>query len=509
MRMPARRPASTHEPRSAVQARPGRQAQPPARQAGAPSAFEHDFSRIPVHPAAPGTLQFALRVNTPGDPHEQEADRVAEQVMRMPLPGPGDECGCRGGAAGGQVQRRASAGGRAAGTVPPLVERVLRSPGQPLDASTRAFMEPRFGRDFSRVRIHSDAEASRSAASVNALAYAVGPHVVMGAGQYAPATPHGRRLLGHELTHVVQQSAAGAAALQRQSAEDPVEVAPTAPVPLSPDAAHARRRRGHPRGRSRGRGRVRCRHRPPRPCRNGQGRGPGAQEEAPGNHVHQRPAGRARPGARHGVQHREQRQPQLDQGHLRLGDLAAKVGGRQSHGHHGGRAHHGARRHPDGHGRLGPRQGEQAPFPARRSTCSRRTRTPPPSRPTSRRSPASPSSWTRRAAWCAGTRSSSSLPAPVPWTTSTSAKRTLPPSGSCARPSRAPSRRAASVPWMRGTRRPRPPCTRCSARRGSRWRRPCGRSWSRALATTSAGCAYTPARRRPGRRRPSTRAPLR
>ncbi|MGB9632210.1 MAG: DUF4157 domain-containing protein [Chloroflexaceae bacterium] len=89
--------------------------------------------------------------------------------------------------------------------MPPIVHEVLRSPGQPLDAETRAFMEPRFGHDFSRVRVHTDARAAESARAVNALAYTVGRDVVFGAGQYAPGASAGRRLLAHELAHVVQQ----------------------------------------------------------------------------------------------------------------------------------------------------------------------------------------------------------------------------------------------------------------------------------------------------------------
>lgn len=90
-------------------------------------------------------------------------------------------------------------------TVPPIVQEVLRSPGQPLGADTRAFVESRFGHDFSRVRIHADARAAESARAVNALAYTVGRDVVFGAGQYAPETMHGRKLLAHELAHVMQQ----------------------------------------------------------------------------------------------------------------------------------------------------------------------------------------------------------------------------------------------------------------------------------------------------------------
>jgi hypothetical protein len=89
--------------------------------------------------------------------------------------------------------------------VPSIVHDVLRSPGQPLDPTTRAFMEPRFGRDFSEVRVHADARAAESAREVNALAYTVGRNVVFGAGQYAPDTVSGNRLLAHELVHVAQQ----------------------------------------------------------------------------------------------------------------------------------------------------------------------------------------------------------------------------------------------------------------------------------------------------------------
>lgn len=90
-------------------------------------------------------------------------------------------------------------------TVPPIINEVLHSSGQPLDAATRAFMEPRFGHDFSQVRVHTDARAAESARTVNALAYTVGRDVVFGKGQYVPTTIAGQRLLAHELTHVVQQ----------------------------------------------------------------------------------------------------------------------------------------------------------------------------------------------------------------------------------------------------------------------------------------------------------------
>jgi Domain of unknown function (DUF4157) len=89
--------------------------------------------------------------------------------------------------------------------VPSIVHDVLNSPGQSLDEGTRAFMEPRFGHDFSQVRVHTDERAVESAEVVNALAYTVGQDVVFGEGQYEPETGEGKRLLAHELTHVVQQ----------------------------------------------------------------------------------------------------------------------------------------------------------------------------------------------------------------------------------------------------------------------------------------------------------------
>jgi hypothetical protein len=86
-----------------------------------------------------------------------------------------------------------------------MVQDVLRSAGRPLEAGIRAFLEPRFGQDFSRVRVHTDAQASESARSVNAHAYTVGQDLVFAQGRYSPGSSDGLRLLAHELTHVVQQ----------------------------------------------------------------------------------------------------------------------------------------------------------------------------------------------------------------------------------------------------------------------------------------------------------------
>ena len=123
--------------------------------------------------------------------------------------GPGGACEICGKAQRASLQRSSSTGradGSANDAVPSVVHEVLGSSGQSLDPASRAFMEPRFSRDFSQVRVHTDAKAARSARALNADAYTVGRDVVFGQGQYAPHTSAGKRLLAHELTHVVQQS---------------------------------------------------------------------------------------------------------------------------------------------------------------------------------------------------------------------------------------------------------------------------------------------------------------
>ena len=147
--------------------------------------------------------QRMLGINEPGDEYEKEADRVAEEVLRMPDPERHEE------------SPRLSAPPFAHQQVPgshtgtggdlPIVDEVLSSPGKPLDAETRTFFEPRFGHDFSRVRVHTDLKAAESARAIHALAYTSGSHVVLPGGN-ALGTEAGRRLLAHELTHIVQQA---------------------------------------------------------------------------------------------------------------------------------------------------------------------------------------------------------------------------------------------------------------------------------------------------------------
>jgi hypothetical protein len=126
-------------------------------------------------------------------------------------PGPTGECeACR----KRRLQRKA-ANSVTPTEVPPIVHEVLRSPGQPLDPAAHAFMDPRFGYDFSHVRVHTDEKAAESARAVDALAYTVGRQIVFGSGQYAPTAPAGRRLLAHELAHTLQQDRFGASVSPR------------------------------------------------------------------------------------------------------------------------------------------------------------------------------------------------------------------------------------------------------------------------------------------------------
>jgi uncharacterized protein DUF4157 len=117
---------------------------------------------------------------------------------------------------------------------------MLRAPGEPLDAAIRGFMESRFGFDFSRVRIHADASAARSAAALDASAYASGPHIAFAAGAYAPRRPDGRALLAHELAHVVQDAGRPAAVLHRQERRPrpaPVDAGAQRIIDLAQDTA--------------------------------------------------------------------------------------------------------------------------------------------------------------------------------------------------------------------------------------------------------------------------------
>lgn len=194
----------------------------------------------------PARVQAKLTINEPGDKYEQAADRIAEQVMRMPGPiapskaavswrGHGTRINWICPECEEELQRKPveeeekleeliqiKEGPGPASEVTPGTEsciRDLKGGGCPLPDSARGYFEPRFGQDFSPVRIHTDAVADESACGISALAYTVGHDIVFAAGQYAPETTAGRQLLAHELTHVVQQEATGSVAVQCQTPE--------------------------------------------------------------------------------------------------------------------------------------------------------------------------------------------------------------------------------------------------------------------------------------------------
>lgn len=160
-----------------------------------------------------GLVQAKLAISSPGDPQEQEADQVADHVMRAHAGSAVAPCTCPAGRETceecqkqqGTVARTSSGKGDLA-VAHSALDPILHSPGQALDATTRAFFEPRFGHDFSSVRLHTDEHGADSAKAVNALAYTAGQHVVFGSNQYSPGTAEGQRLLAHELAHVVQQN---------------------------------------------------------------------------------------------------------------------------------------------------------------------------------------------------------------------------------------------------------------------------------------------------------------
>ena len=143
-------------------------------------------------------LQTKLRINEPGDAYQQEADRVAEQVLAKPAHPGASSAPLR-------IQRHTGQATGNVDTAPASVDRALASPGRPLEPALLQDIEQRFGHDFSGVRVHSGAAAEQSAQDVNANAYTVGQNIVFGQGRFEPGTQEGRNLIAHELTHVVQQ----------------------------------------------------------------------------------------------------------------------------------------------------------------------------------------------------------------------------------------------------------------------------------------------------------------
>lgn len=172
-------------------------------------------------------FQPKLTVNQPNDRYEQEADIMADKVMMKPSSG--YETAFFKPAGISSIQRKCDhckedkkLRKKSEGTPDPSVEApsavhdVLSSESQPLDGITRQFMESGFGYDFSNVKIHNSAMAAKSAQSINSHAFTSGNHIVFNRNQYDPQTEAGRKLLAHELTHVVQQNSKGPSDIQRQ-----------------------------------------------------------------------------------------------------------------------------------------------------------------------------------------------------------------------------------------------------------------------------------------------------
>jgi hypothetical protein len=201
-------------------------------------------------PKPPVKVQPKLTDNQPGNSFEQEADLVADQVMRM-TDSTGIQRKCSTCEEEDKLQRKCAEceeeekktglhrkqSGAGSQFAPSAVQAVLNSAGRPLDPATRAFMEPRFGYDFSGVSIYTDDHAARSAQAINAEAYTFGHRIVFNQSRYAPETQAGKLLLAHELTHVVQQTnpavtrgytSPPAMTVQRQ---DPPAAPQPAPVP--------------------------------------------------------------------------------------------------------------------------------------------------------------------------------------------------------------------------------------------------------------------------------------
>jgi hypothetical protein len=176
-------------------------------QAAAKIMRRHNGAMPSVYPASSreidaGGVAQESSGSTASDAHEHEADTVADRALENPA---------RATAAGQahfQIRRLESQSADRKAIVPATVDRTLASPGRPLEPSLREDMERRFGYDFSPVRVHSDSTAQKSARDIDAQAYTFGHDIVFDSGRFEPGTPGGKRLLAHELTHVVQQTAA-------------------------------------------------------------------------------------------------------------------------------------------------------------------------------------------------------------------------------------------------------------------------------------------------------------
>lgn len=189
----------------------------------------------PGSAAGTGSSTGQYSISRPGDAQEREADHVADIIMRMAdpsttLPTKSAPTGaviqrrcaeCEQEGKGPNVQRKE--GSAAAPHITSSISAgisALKGVGSPLPASSRAFFEPRFGANLSNVRVHTGSQAADTAGAINARAFTVGHDIAFNAGQYAPHSQEGQRLLAHELTHVIQQGAGGRTEVQRQAEDE-------------------------------------------------------------------------------------------------------------------------------------------------------------------------------------------------------------------------------------------------------------------------------------------------
>jgi len=231
-----------------------RTSKPARRPSGYSSSAKH-LAQPAVKPTRNLPIQAKLTIGQPNDKYEQEADRVADQVMRMsdadvaqrvetgtvqPMriqrlcPECEEETAQRQPENEEEEERLQAKEmpGQTPAVTQGLESRInsLKSGGLPLDPATRTFFEPRFGHDFSHVRVHSDDAAADIAKSINARAFTLGNHIAMSSGEYQPNSQSGQRLLGHELTHVIQQrDGRTGSKIQKQGSieSDPIDIGPT------------------------------------------------------------------------------------------------------------------------------------------------------------------------------------------------------------------------------------------------------------------------------------------
>lgn len=258
------RSESVAEPQTETTTEPKESAETGSQSDQATPIYRHSFGKVTaqaqpsLRPSAVSTskpgpprlqlfIQPKLTVNQPNDSFEQEADRIADQIMQPPAPNQPPVIRSVPMSNVAETVREATARdkkqtteqeepqpsahpGRITDlplqrkptepnqpTVSKAVEQTIQSDGKPLDNATRLFMSKRFGHDFRQVRIHDDALAHRASHDIQARAYTHRHHIVFGAGQYQPHTDIGKRLLAHELTHVIQQRAFSSLTLQRQT----------------------------------------------------------------------------------------------------------------------------------------------------------------------------------------------------------------------------------------------------------------------------------------------------